>query len=422
MRQLHSSDSLDPENHLDPPVQVARDAASESPYGTSVEPTGKSLTVEATADPRHSLLGLEVYTAVVPGVVGSTRQFDSREGNKGANASESTLGTVLTTTNSNVTGLSTSSTAWETVEGNSSATGHGSNTEDVGGDVFTTGILEEGEMAGHLSTLQPITEDVPSLLPGAATMDHPISLLSPADQPLGLWQASNEDGPSSSLYPAAKPTFVPTDTFFNRETEPPDGQEHLNNALRGTSVPVPAVSPQSDDWDDTKLGASGQVRTSQPEVVDRSDTVTELNPAVGGDEEEDDVKKVLPPILSGTTAQGSQNTQFGSTQEPMRERQSAIVPTQPHSVYVTDPSTKDENLEDATVLKHSELFPETATTTDITKLHDLETVKNILRGNSFLLSSPWGLLALFVCLSACNSEPICTKKNLACVSGPDQTK
>ncbi|XP_062974573.1 armadillo-like helical domain-containing protein 4 [Elgaria multicarinata webbii] len=393
---IANASASNPESNFSSPAQ----AASESLDGAAVEPPGRSLntatTVKATLQSIpgvHSLAGdqsLDVYTSAAPGVSESERRVGSSGPNKELDRNgprEAVLAAVVTAPDPSVTGGVLSSTAREAPQGDRGTTGPLS-TENWEGDVFTAGYLDGGNGVGYSGTPQLPTQERVSSLPGMTASDHTASPFPPAGQSFDSEQGPNGDGPliwTGTGTSATLPLF-PADAAFHLEVE----NSNDRGLLRGTpntATSAATTLPQSDDWDDTKLDPAGQARAMWPAVENEHWTVTELSLPVGGEEEEDDVKKGPPPRLLPTAAKGSKDDQPWSGRAPVPGEDLTALSASPNPGHATNPPAQDEDpagssVENAglAVTNHSQWFPETATTTDVTKSGVFQTPRYPQRG------------------------------------------
>lgn len=382
---------LDPNRDLRLPGQTA---ASERPQGASAGPPGTSLRPAVVAKATlPTVLGvpglrggqrLDVPTTAAPGADGSEKLLPpsgpSKELDEDAPPT-SLLAIAVTAPNLDAQGEGLSGAAGEMAEGGRARPRVGS-TAILSGGGFTPSPPGKETRAEPSLAPPPTAGDLPSLLPAAAPQDPPPSPLPPGSRFIGAGQGSDGDGlpTSAGIRTESEPAAFPTDALLRLEVPPRQGQG------KATPTSPGAVTPalQSDDWDDTKVETANRASAAQPVPVDREQTATESLLATGG-EEEDDVKKALPPRLSATPAKGSPDPPLGSDKAAAQGEESLTVSTSQEPVQATDPSEKapgQSTAPEAGVIgpSHSGLFPETAVTTDETKSDAFQPP----RGNSFL--------------------------------------
>lgn len=313
--------------------------------------------------------GISVYTTAVSGVAGAENQLASSE----PEAEGKENGFHRSLLNPNVKNQVFSSTASGLTEGaGRDATG------SLGGDIFAPDILDEGRSLGHAAAPLLTTEDSLFWRPS----DPSPGLLPSAGPLLDVQRVSNGDGPSLATDASAKPSLVSTEAFFGQheDTAVSWGRSQVTP---GAATAVPVTELPSDDWDDTKLGAAGQSRGTAATAANRSQMVGGSYPGEGREEDDDEVKRVLPPRLPATTARGSQTLQAGPVQEPEQWGELTTLLAGQNALLATDLSPKGQ-VPPARAIESTERVAgaqEAATTIDTTKSDVFQTLRNTLKGN-----------------------------------------
>ncbi|XP_061468478.1 armadillo-like helical domain-containing protein 4 isoform X2 [Rhineura floridana] len=373
------------ESNLSSPVQRASTSASESLYeGASGRSLNTAATIKATLQTIlgvRALLGhqsLDVYTAAAAPGVGESGP-NNELGVNGPH--KALLAPFVTAPDPNVKGDVASTTTGEMLEEVGGGAGPGA-MGSLEGDIFTPGILEGGKSVGPSGSSSLTTDEGRASLP--VLINHPTSSFSSAVRFVSSEQGPIGGGRSvlTGTDATAKPTLAPTHAASNLEAEISANWEPLEGALRSTTAA--AAVPQSDEWDDTKFGPASRGSAMRPMIEGLLPTVTELYLAVGGEEdEEDDVKKVLSPRL--TAGKGRENIQTGSGQLPVPGEEATPSSDSLDSVHATGEAPTGSTVENADPAGtyHSRLFPETATTTDVTKSDIFQTLRSPLRATAF---------------------------------------
>ncbi|XP_077774033.1 armadillo-like helical domain-containing protein 4 isoform X3 [Podarcis muralis] len=367
-----------PESPFSSPAQAAGSAASRNLYeGATAEPAGEPLntatTIKATmptsldAQSPSGHQGLDVdATASTPEVVGSEQQLDPSVPSKelGSNGqSKVLLAPVVTAPDPNARGDGLSTTAGVLVEGGRAGDGLASMA-----DVFAPGVLEGGRSA----TWRPATEEAP--ISETIASSRSVTPSPPVGQYVDSDQGPDRDDPSV-LSGTEGPVLAPTDAASGLQK----GISTDRELLEGVPGAAATVTPQSDDWDDTKFGPASRVGALGP--------MAELYPTVGGEEEEDDVKKALPPRLSAAAAKGSENVQTGLGLASAASGEPTSPSASMDPAHIADPSAKPaapsgsavEN-GDPVATSRSRSVAETTATTDATKSDVFQTPRDSSRG------------------------------------------
>ncbi|XP_077180123.1 armadillo-like helical domain-containing protein 4 isoform X2 [Paroedura picta] len=377
--------SSTPEGPWGLPEKTLGAATYESPDGASAEPPGISLNavVKATPQTIRQIWGLSapqgfpVYATVTPGVAGAEilpAPSEPRAERKENGSAQSSIAPGVMSPDPNVTSPGFSSSARETTEG--AGEGARSSTGSRGGDIFAPSILEEGGSIGQdgvapLTTedslLWPPTEQSPSLPPSAG-------------QSLEAEQVSDGPGPSLAGEVTGEPNLASTEASFG-QTE--DTSENWGRVPFGAAAPVRATALPIDDWDDTKPGAAGQGRGTPAVLANRYQMGGEPATGEGREEDEDDeVKRVLPPRVSATTVKGSQALQAAPVQESERWGEPTTLLAGQGAVRAAGLSPKGQ-VPPARAVQSLERVAETqgaAVTIDTTKSEVFQTLRHAWRG------------------------------------------
>lgn len=397
VRQLHltsparnslaNTNTSNPEGNLSSSMNIASAPVSESLYGASVEPSGRSLnratTVKTTLPTilhvhnplEHS--NIDAFASTSLEIAAESKRQISLKGpdekRDKYGTQEALIATVVTIPDLLVEDDTLSSSAKETVDG-------GGGEGNLDGDLFTPGTHVDPSDNPQV-TIPKVINSFPATTSSSDLFKNPFLPTSP---PADLTKGS--DGNSFPTIwmgtdVAPEPRLLSADATLNLEGELSENQGHFKGIL-STTMMAPAGLLLSDEWDDTKLEPSSQAKAMHPLKINQPQIVQPTG------QEDDDVKKDLSPRLLATTAKGSKDNPNGSGQIPVQVEDSANSSL--NLGYTIDPSEKVgawsespvENV-DPTVIIRSRLFSETITTTDATKSDVFQTLRHQLRGNSF---------------------------------------
>ncbi|XP_039177384.1 armadillo-like helical domain-containing protein 4 isoform X3 [Crotalus tigris] len=395
VRQLHlaspagnslaNTNASNPEGNLSSSMNIASTPASESLYGASAEPSGRSLnrttTVKTTLPTilhvhnplEHS--NIDAFASTSLEIVAESKRQISLKGpdekRDKYGTQEALIATVVTIPDLLVEDDTLSSSAKETVDG-------GGGEGNLDGDLFAPGTRVDPSDNPQVTIPKVINS-----FPATSSSNLLKNPFLPTSPPVDLTKGS--DGSSfptiwmgTDAIPESR--LLPADASLNLEGEHSENQGHFKGIL-STTMMAPAGLLLSDEWDDTKLEPSSQAKAmhllkiNQPQIVQPTG------------QEDDDVKKDLSPRLLETTAKGSKDNQNGSGQIPVQVEESTN--TSLNLGYTIDPSEKVgaqsespvENV-DPTVIIRSRLFSETVTTTDATKSDVFQTLRHQLKGTA----------------------------------------